>query len=191
MDIHLTRIVLRIHRTLSQMLLHRRAYAFGIGMEQQQALRQLTIIQALSFQQIRYDLFILACRFQCRDVFTRILHALLIQSLVEGKLLYLIEKFLLESGGGHLIIRREELIQILEHTARGSRSRHELHDLLVLCQISIPCLHIRSLCLFVNNHDTLIYGSGSRNLKIGETFHEASQLLFNLFFADAFRFQLL
>ena len=95
-----------------------------------------------------------------------------------------------ESVHRFLIIRRKELVQILKHTASSAGGRYEFYDFLVFSQISVPSIHIRSLFLFRYYHNTFFYRSGGRYLKERETFYEASELLFNLFFADSFGFQL-
>ena len=48
------------------------------------------------------------------------------------------------------------LEQVLEHAARGTRSGHELEDLMPLFEVLLPCLDIRLLLRTLRGKDTLL-----------------------------------
>ena len=117
-----------IERCFYEMLLHRSARTILVLMEQQQALRQLTIVQALCLKQVCYDSLILAVLDKVANTFAFVLLALCAKSLLESELLDIVEEELFEVGSRLVIVGRKERKEILEHTARSSTCRHELHD---------------------------------------------------------------
>ena len=174
MYIHFAGIVLRIHRTFGQMLFHSRAGCLRIRMKKQQTFRELSIVQSFWLQQVGDNSFILSKSNQRRNIFRFILNASLIQGIIESKFPDVVEKLLLKRILRLVIVGRQELIQVFEHTACRTRSRHELHDLLILCQVSIPSIHISSLFFLRDHHNPFLNRGRSCNFQKRKPFHETS-----------------
>ena len=104
MDVHFTRIVLRIHSPFGQVLFHGRTYTVGIGVEQQQTFRQLAIVQSFAFQQVGNDSLVGTFSYQSRNVLTFVLDAFGIQCRIESELGDLTEELLLKCVGRFIIL---------------------------------------------------------------------------------------
>ena len=89
-------------------------------MEEQQSLRQLTVVQSLGLQHIGSNGLEFTLGNECLDALAFVLLADGIERLVEGKFLNAVEILLLEVGGRHVVIGVDEGEHILEHTAGGS-----------------------------------------------------------------------
>ena len=109
-----------IEGTLYQMLFHRRTGSLRILVEEQQSLRQLSVVQTLSLQHIGGYGLVLTFGDQGLDTLALVLLAGGIQCLVEGELLDGVEVLLLEVGGRHVVVGIDEGKHVLEHTTGGT-----------------------------------------------------------------------
>ena len=105
-----------IECTLYQVFLHRRTGTFGILMEQEHTLGQLTVVQALLEEHVGHHLLILSFLDKVLDALSLVLTADGVERIVEGKLLDVVEVLLLEGRGGHVVVGIKEGKHILEHT---------------------------------------------------------------------------
>ena len=105
MYVHFTCLSGCIQRTFYQMFFQRCTYAVGITVELKQSLRQGTVVQSCSFQQIGYNGFVVLFRQQSIDVLARIVHASRIQVVIECKVMDMVEELLLEIRRRFVIVR--------------------------------------------------------------------------------------
>ena len=110
------------------MFFQRSTHTVCIPVELQQALRQCTIIQAGSFQQIGNDGLVLTFFKQSIDGLACIVHTSSIQVVEEGETMDVVKEFFLKVCSRNIIIRTQKFEHILEHTAGRTRSRHKLHN---------------------------------------------------------------
>ena len=103
--------------TFHQVFLHRRTGTLGIFVEQQQAFRQLSVVQSLSLQHIGSHSLVVAFSNECLDALTLVLLAGSVECLVESKLLDGVEIFLLEVSCGHIVVGIHKGKHVLEHAA--------------------------------------------------------------------------
>ena len=82
------------------MLLHRSARSVLILMEEEEALGQLTVIKALSLEEVSHDCLIVASLGKVAYATAVVLLALGTKSLLKGEFLYIVEESLLKVGGG-------------------------------------------------------------------------------------------
>ena len=147
-----------IERSLHQMLLHRRASTLGVVVEQEQALGQLSVVQSLGFQHLGGHGLVVAGSHQLLHALAAVLLAYGIELAVEGKLLDIVEIFLLEVGGGHVVLGIYKGEHILEHAAGGTRCGHKLHHLLTCGLILLPGFDILLAVACRRGNDTLADG---------------------------------
>ena len=173
-----------IERTLHEMLLHRRAGTLGILVEEQHALRQLTVVQAFLVQHVGHHSLVVALSHQLLHALAVIGLALLVQRPEESEVLDAVEVFLLKVGGRHVIVGIQEAEHILEHAAGSTRSGHELHDFAPLGLIGIPGIDILFPLCLVGSHDTMADAGGSLQAEERETCFKLFQLNVNLLRGD-------
>ena len=166
------------------MLLHGRTGTLCVFVEQQHTLWQLTVVQSLSLQHIGSHSLIVAFCHQSLDTFALVFHADSIQRLVEGKLLNVVEIFLLEIGGRHVIVGIHECKHILEHTTGGATGRYELHDTLTCSLIVLPGFHVLLTLALVGGYDAVTYCSCCFQFQEGEACFKLLQLCLDLLFRD-------
>src|SRR5574344_304520 len=147
MDICLT-VAGSIHGTFYQMFLHRRTRSVAISVEQEQSLRQLTVVQSFLFKHIGYHLFIFPGSHERFDILTLILLAYLIEGTVECESLNIVKVLFLKIRCRHIIVGTEESEQIREHSAGCPTGRYELHECVTCCLIVVPYINVLfSVCV--------------------------------------------
>ena len=110
-------------------------------MEQQQSLRQLSVVQTLGLQHVGGYSLVLTIGHQCLDALALVLLTYSVQSLVEGEVLYLVEVLLLKVGGRRIVVGIYKSKHVLEHAACSTAGRHKLHYALAFCLIAVPCVY--------------------------------------------------
>ena len=173
-----------IERTLHEMLLHRRAGAFGILVEKQHALRQLAVVESFLVEHVGHHGLVVALGHEFLDALAVVLTALLVECIIEGEVLYFGEVFLLEIGGGHVVVGTEEREHVLEHAAGSTRCGNELHDFPPLGLIGIPCVDILFPFRFIGSHDAMADAGGSLQAEERETCFKLFQLNVDLLRGD-------
>ena len=118
------------------MLLERSAHAVFISVEEQQALRQLSVVKAPRLEHIGNNSLVVAGSNKGSNVLALILYASCVKLIIESKLLYVVEEFLFEVSTWFVIVSAEKSEHILEHTAGSSTGRNKLYDLLAFCLIA-------------------------------------------------------
>ena len=166
--------------TLYEMFLHWGTSSLGILVEEQQTLGQLTIVQTFSFQHIGSDGFVFAFSDKSLDAFALVLLTNGVEGLIEGKLLDTVEVFLFEIGGGHVVVGIDKSKHVLEHTAGGTRSRHELYHTFACCFVLFPSLLVFEACLGIGGNDTMSDTGGCFQLQERESGFELIQLILDL-----------
>ena len=169
------------------MFLQRRTYTILIAMEFQQALRQCTVVQSGSFQQVGHHCLIVLFFHERIDGLAGIVQASSVQVVEKSEAMDVVEKLLLEVRSRHIIVGSQELEHILEHTAGSARCRHELHHLLVTVLVSVPCSQISSLLVSCRDENTaIVHCSGTSQLQEGETLFKTCQLFLDLLLRNTF-----
>ena len=179
-----------IEGTFHQMFLHRRTRSLSIVMEQQQALRQLTVVQTLSFQHVSCNSLIITLGHQFLDALAVIFLAGGIQLTIESKVLYVVKVLLLKVSRRHVVRSIYKGKHILEHTAGSTRSGYELHHFLAHGLVLLPGIHTGFSRCFVRSYYTLADSGGGLQFQKRETSLELSQLHLNLLLRDSFLSQL-
>ena len=174
-----------IESSLYEMLLHRSARSVLILMEEEEALGQLTVIEALSLEEVSHDSLIFASLGKVAYATAVVLLALGTESLLKGEFLYIVEESLLKVCGGYVVGSAEESEEILEHSAGGTACRHELYDAVVRREIVGPVCHVLLYFLLCGLEDAIADGGGSLNLKERETLLEVLELVLHHFLRDA------
>ena len=136
-------------------------------MELQQTLRHLTIVESACLQQVCHHCPVLASLAQVAYAAALVLLALAAERLAEGKLLDIVEEELLEVGSRLVIVGRKERKEILEHTARSSTCRHELHDSMLVAKISAPIVNVLLHLRRVWREDAVAYCCAASIFKNG------------------------
>ena len=154
-------------------------------MEEEEALGQLTVIEALSLEEVSHDSLIVASLGKVAYATAVVLLALGTESLLKGEFLYIVEESLLKVGGGYVVWSAEESEEILEHSAGGTACRHELYDTVVRREIVCPVCHVLRNFLLCGLEDAVADGGGSLNLKEWETLLEVLELVLHHFLRDA------
>ena len=172
--------------TLYKVFFHWRACSFSIFVEQEHALRQLTVVQSFRLEHVGSHCLVVAFAYECVNVLALIFLAHSVQFVVESKTLYMSKVYLLEVGGRHVIVSIHECKHILEHTACRTACRHELHHLLAFCFVVFPCFNVCFLLICRRSNDALAYRCSSFQTEEWESCLELFKLLFNLLFADTF-----
>ena len=180
-----------IKGTLYQMLLHRCACTLGILVEQQQALWQLTVVQSLGFQHVGCYSLIVALGHQGLDAFTLVLQANSVECLVEGKVFYLVEVFLLKVGSGHIVVGVNKSKHVFEHTTGGTTGGHKLYHALACCLVIVPCGNQLLALGCVGSNNTVTDTCSCLQLQEWETCLKLVQLIFDLLLGDTFLSNLL
>ena len=106
-----------IECTFDQVFLHRSTRTLRIVVEQEQALRQLTIVQSFSLQHVGSNSLEVTLLNQRLDALAIVLLANSIQLTIEGKLVDIVKILLLKVRCGFVVIGIHESEHILEHTA--------------------------------------------------------------------------
>ena len=180
-----------IKGALHEMLLHRRARAFGILMKQQHALWQLAIVESLLAEHVGHHSLVVALSNQFLDALAVVLSALLVERVIESEFLNLAEVFLLEIGGGYVVVGIEERKHVLEHTAGGARCRNELHDFAAFGFIGIPSIDVLFLLVLIRCHDAMPDAGCCLQSEEWETGFELFELDVDLLRSDTFLSDLL
>ena len=98
-----------IKSSFHKVLLHRSARTILIRVEQEQALRQLTVVQALSLEQVGHHLLVVASLSEVAHASSVVvLLALAAKLMLEGEALDILEKFLLECCCWNVVVGCEE-----------------------------------------------------------------------------------
>ena len=180
-----------IERTLHQVLFHGRAGTLGILVEEQHALRQLSVVESLLVEHVGHHGLVVALGHELLDALAIVLEALLVECVVEGEVFYFGEVFLLEIGGGHIIVGTEEREHVLEHAAGSARCGNELHDFAALGLVGIPCVDILPLLVLIGSHDAMADAGCCLEAEERETGFELFELDVDLLWRDAFLSDLL
>ena len=170
---------------LDEMLLHRRARAVGIVVEEEQPLGQLSVAQPLAFEQEGHDGLVFAGGKQGLKVFALGGPTAVVERVAEGEMPNVVEEPLLKVGGGHVVGGLEKGEKILEHAAGRPRSRHKLHDAVALGLIRLPRLDVDIALGGLRSHDACTDGCRPFEPEKGETGLELRQLPLHLRFGDA------
>ena len=174
-----------IERTFHQMFFHGGTRTFGILVEQEHSLGQLTVVQAFCLQHRGSNGLVLPIGHQGFHTLALVLQTGGVQSIVEGELLQVVEILLLEIGGRHIIGRIHKGEHVLEHSTGSTTGRNELHDLLAFCLIGVPCVN-HALALLTIWCDNTVSDTGSGfQLQERETGLELFQLRIDLFFRNS------
>ena len=136
-DVRLT-VRTSIQCCFNKMFLHRCTRTILILMEQQQTLRQLTIVQTLCLKQVCYNSLILAVLNKITNTLAFVLLTFSTKSLLESKLLYIFKEVFLKICCRLIIVSRKERKEILEHSARSTTRWYELHNGVLITKISSP-----------------------------------------------------
>ena len=180
-----------VEGALHKVLLHGRARSLWVVVEEQQALWQLSVVESFGLEHVGGHSLVVTLGHESLDVLSLILLAGGIQLVVEGKLLDIVEIFLLKFGGGHVVVGIDESEDILEHTAGGTRGGHELDDATAGGFVLLPCVYILLAFCGSRCHDATADGCGGFELEEGESGLKLSQLGFDLLLRDSFLSQLL
>ena len=167
------------------MLLHRSARSFFIVVEEQQALGQLSVVQALFREHLAGDGLIVALVHQFADFLALVVFTLLAQSLAESELLDVVEEILLEVGCWGIIGSVNKGEHVFEHAAGGTTGRHELHNLVAFLLVLVPHFDAFRTLLFRWSLYTLTYGGGGFQLQEREARLELPQLMVHLLLRDS------
>ena len=180
-EVHVCLAVRRgVERGFHEVLLHWRAWAFGIAVEEQQALGQLSVGKALLVEQVGHDGLVFPGLYQRGYVLAVVFLALVVQRVVEGELADIAEKVFLEVGLWLVVARVEEGEEVLEHPACRSRRRHELHYLVTGLLVGFPLAYGGLLGLVVFHGDALAHRRGSLELEERESLLYLLELPFHL-----------
>ncbi len=180
-EMHISLIpTLCIESALYEMFLHRSARTFRIVVEEQQTLWQLSVVESALVQHVLHYSLVVALGDEFLDSLAIVLLAHLIQSTVEGELLNVVEILLLKVGCRHIIVGIEESEHVLEHAACCSAGRNKLHNLLSLCLIVVPCLHIVLALSLCRSHDAIAYSGRSFQTEEWESGFKLLQLVLDL-----------
>ena len=169
-----------VERTLHKMLLHRRARTFGIVVEEQHTLGQLSVVESLLAEHIGHHSLVVSCGHEGIYSLAFVLLANLVKFLIESEILDFAEESLFEIRGRHIVVGIEEGEHILEHTAGGTAGRHELHNFAALRLIVVPGLDISIALRLVGSDDTVAYAGCGFEAKERKTGLELLQLCLNL-----------
>ena len=174
-----------IEGCLNEMLLHRGARAFLVVVEQQQALRQLTVVKAFLHQHLTGDGFVIALIEQLADALALVLATLVAKCLAEGKLLDAIEVLALEGSLRLIVGSIDESEHIFKHTRSSTTGGHKLHNLMTFGLVLVPAVDV-ALALFCRRgKHAVAYRSCSFEAKEWETGFELFELMIHLLFCDA------
>ena len=144
------------------MFLHRCTWTILIRVEQQQALRQLAIVKALSLKQVGNNLLVIASLNKVANTSTVVVFlALAAKFVLESKLLYFVEEFLLEVGSRNIIVGSKECKQILEHTACSTTCRYKLNNLVSFFLILAPFFYILVTFFGCGQENAIAYSRSS------------------------------
>ena len=173
-----------VKRTLHKMLLHGGTCSFGVLVEEQEALWQLSVVQALSLEHIGSDSLVAPFSDELFDALALVLLANGVECVIESELLDGVEVFLLEIGGGHVIVGIDKCKHVLEHTAGSARCGYELDHLLAFSLVGVPGIDELLALGFSGCNDTIADTSRCFQLQEGETSLELVQLILNLLRGD-------
>ena len=146
-----------IECALYQMLFHRCAWTLGILVEQQQSLWKLSVVQSLGLQHVGGNGLVFPLCHQSLDALALVLLAHSVQSLVEGKVLYLVKVLFLKVGCRHIIVGINKCKHVLEHTACSTAGRHKFHYSLALSLILVPCFYQLLALVGIRGNNTFSY----------------------------------
>ena len=153
-------------------------------MEEQQALRQLSVVQALRLQHVGSHSLVLAFGNEGLDALALVLLTDRIECVVESELLDRVEILLLEVGRRHVVVGIHEGKHVLEHTTGSTRGRHELHDLVACGLVLIPSVLILLASRCIGGDDTLTDTGCCLQLQEWEARLKLIQLILNLLLGD-------
>ena len=162
------------------MFLHRCARPLGILVEEQQALRQLTVVQTIGLQHVGSHSLVVAIGDERLDALAFVLLAGSIERIVESELLDGVKVLLLEIGSWYIVVGIHKSEHILKHTAGSTRCRHKLHHALALSLVGVPDVLILLALSSIGGNDSTTDTSGSLELQEGETSLKFIQLILNL-----------
>ena len=168
------------------MLLERSAHAVFISVEEQQALRQLSVVKAPRLEHIGNNSLVVAGSNKGCDVLALILYASCVKLIIESKLLYVVEEFLFEVSTRFVIVSAEKSEHILEHTAGSSTGRNKLYDLLAFCLIGFPLCDIVGTLTVGRSNDATANACCCLELQERKAFFKLFELGCYLFFGYAF-----
>src|SRR5574344_552035 len=158
-----------IKGSLHEMFLHRSARSLGIFVEEQHTLGQLSVVESLSLEHLGSHSLVVAFGQQGGDVLALVLQANIVELIIEGKLLDVVEILLLEVGCGFIILGVHEGKHVLEHAACSSRCRNELHHLLAGSLVLLPTLLKFSSRFLSRGNNSMLYAGGSLEAEEGES----------------------
>ena len=174
-----------IERTFHQVFFHGGTRTFGIFVEQEHTLGQLTVVQAFCFQHRGSNGLVLPIGYQGFHTLTLVLQTGCVQSIIESEFLQIVKILLLEIGSRHIIGCIYKGKHVLEHSAGSTTGRNELHDLLAFCLIGVPGVN-HALALLTIWCDNTVSDTGSGfQLQERETGLELLQLRIDLFFRNS------
>ena len=127
-----------IECSLHEMLLHRGACIVAIAVEEEHALGQLSVVEALGSEHVGCDSFVVTVGDEFADALSFVASACFVECSVESEALNVCEEDFLEVGGRHVVRRADKSKHVLEHAAGGSTGRHELHDGVSVGLILLP-----------------------------------------------------
>ena len=178
-----------IESSLRQMLFHRREVAPTDAVEMKQPLGQFAIAHSFSRQQGTHNILVAAADDEAGRIILVKFAALLVQLLAESERPDVIEEIHHRQRLGNLAFTVQKGIQVLEHTAGGTRGWHKF-GYPVVFTIFLPRGHRLGLLLVRNKLNAVVQGSRALDMKKRKTFAETVQLFLQLLFAQAFFFQL-
>ena len=161
-----------IECSFREVFFYRRFCTIVIAMELQQALWQLTIVQAFFAKHVCNHSLVFAFFDECIHALAFVQETSVVEGVEESEVMYVGKERLLEVRRGHLVISIEELEHILEHTACSTACRHELGNIMSFCLIVVPSLDVSLCFVFRRSHDAITNSSSSLQFEEVETFAE-------------------
>ena len=158
MDMDAAIIVLGIERTFHQMLLEGRAGSLGIAVEFEESLRKFAIVQTLRAEHSCHDCLIVAFCHEGSGILTVSSKEAGIEVSEEGGIGKTLKEFLLEIGGGDIVVCIEEGKHVLKHSAGSTGCGDKLHH---------AVLRVGSILVPSGEIGFLLFGSGDIDAAVG------------------------
>ena len=152
-----------------QVLFHRSAWTFRILVEQKHALWQLAVVQSVGIEHVASHILISSVGDELLHSSAEILPACVVECVVEGKFLNVVEILLLKVCCRYVVVSISKGKHILEHSRCRSRSRNELHDAMALCLVLLPCLFVLFHVGFCRGDDAFSYTGSCLEFEEGES----------------------
>ena len=161
-----------IEGSFGEMFFDGRLGAVVVGMELEEAFRQLSVVQSVCSQHVGNHFFVVSFFEQGINAFSFVEEASIVQGIEEGEVMDVCEEGFLEVGGWGVVVGIEELEHILEHAAGSSAGWHELGDGVPFSLIVVPGLDVSLCFVLCRSQYAIAYGSSPTQLQEVEAFAE-------------------